>query len=142
MSNALLDCATHTRPTTTRHGALERLFTLMFEGFVYNQIWEDPNVDLDALALQLHHRLITIASGGCNVLNYLVANPRAIIAIDLNRNHVTLTKLKLAALENLPDYESFFRFFGVVKDKLNHEAFDDILSARLDEETQKYWESA
>jgi S-adenosylmethionine-diacylglycerol 3-amino-3-carboxypropyl transferase len=27
------------------------LFTLMFKGFVYNQIWEDPAVDLDALKL-------------------------------------------------------------------------------------------
>ena len=47
----------------------------MFQGFVYNQIWEDPDVDLEALELKPHHRLITIASGGCNVLNYLAADP-------------------------------------------------------------------
>ena len=56
-------------------GALERLFTLMFQGFVYNQIWEDPSVDLEALELQPHHRLLTIACGGCNILNYLAAAP-------------------------------------------------------------------
>ena len=84
----------------------------MFKGFVYNQIWEDPDVDLEALELQPHHRLITIASGGCNVLNYLAADPAKIIAVDLNPNHVALTRLKLAALANLPSYEDFFRFFG------------------------------
>lgn len=119
---------------------LERLFTLLFKGFVYNQIWEDPVVDLDALALKGHHRLITIASGGCNVLNYLVAGPERIIAIDLNPNHVALTRLKLQALAHLPDYESFFRFFGSAKDKANRHAFDSFLAQRLDPETRRYWE--
>ncbi len=104
MTNPLLEKAAHQKPAGTRRGALERLFTLMFQGFVYNQIWEDPVVDLAALALKPEHRLITIASGGCNVLNYLAANPAKIIAVDLNPNHIALTKLKLAALENLPNY--------------------------------------
>src|SRR5579862_9713918 len=106
MANLLLERAAHQRPATTGRGALERLFTLMFQGFVYNQIWEDPSVDLDALKLQPHHRIVTIASGGCNVLNYLTAQPAKIIALDLNPHHVALTRLKLAALEHLPDHES------------------------------------
>jgi S-adenosylmethionine-diacylglycerol 3-amino-3-carboxypropyl transferase len=140
MANELLERAAHTKPATTKRGALERLFTLMFKGFVYNQIWEDPDVDLEALELQPHHRLITIPSGGCNVLNYLAAAPARIIAVDLNPNHVALTSLKIAALANLPTYESFFRFFGVAKDKANREAFDQYLSPRLDAETREYWE--
>ncbi len=140
MSNLLLERAAHTRPATTKRGALERLFTLMFKGFVYNQIWEDPDVDLEALALKPHHTLITIASGGCNVLNYLAADPERIIAVDLNPNHVALTRLKLAALANLPTYEDFFRFFGVANDKANSKAFDDFLSSRLDPVTRDYWE--
>ncbi len=140
MSNVLLDRAAHTKPATTKRGALERLFTLMFKGFVYNQIWEDPDVDLEALALKPHHRLITIASGGCNVLNYLAADPERIIAVDLNPNHVALTRLKLAALANLPSYEDFFRFFGIANDKANSKAFDDFLSSRLDPATRGYWE--
>src|SRR5215471_14370207 len=99
MANELLEKAAHQKPATTKRGALERLFTLMFQGFVYNQIWEDPVVDLAALDLKPEHRLITIASGGCNVLNYLAANPAQIVAVDLNPIHIALTKLKLAALE-------------------------------------------
>ena len=140
MANLLLERAAHQRPATTRRGALERLFTLMFQGFVYNQIWEDPDVDLDALELQPHHRMITIASGGCNVLNYLAADPAQIVAIDLNANHIALTQLKLAALKNLPSYEEFFRFFGHANDKANREAYDNFLSERLDATTRRYWE--
>ncbi|HWA29764.1 MAG TPA: DUF3419 family protein [Rhizomicrobium sp.] len=140
MANLLLEQAAHTRPARTRRGALERLFTLMFKGFVYNQIWEDPAVDMAALELKPHHTIITIASGGCNVLNYLAADPARIIAIDLNPNHVALTRLKLAALRDLPTYEDFFRFFGEANDIANREMFDKVLSERLDAETRKHWD--
>jgi S-adenosylmethionine-diacylglycerol 3-amino-3-carboxypropyl transferase len=139
MGNVLLERAAHQRPVTTKRGALERLFTLMFQGFVYNQIWEDPVVDLEALDLKPHHRLITIASGGCNVLNYLTAGPARIIAVDLNPNHVALTRLKLQSLQHL-DYEDFFRFFGIAKDKGNRRLFDNFLASKLDPETRHYWE--
>src|SRR5438270_11491487 len=135
MGNVLLKRAAHQRPIATRRGALERLFTLMFDGLVYNQIWEDPVVDLEALQLQSHHRLITIASGGCNVLNYLTAGPERIIAVDLNPNHIALTRVKLQALEHLADHDSFFRFFGLAKDKANRRIFDSFLAQRRDRET-------
>jgi len=140
MANVLLERAAHTRPASTRRGALERLFTLMFKGFVYNQIWEDPDVDMEALELRPHHRMITIASAGCNILNYLVADPARIIAVDLNSNHVALTRLKLAALRDLPTYDDFFRFFGEANDKANSRAYDNFLSERLDPVTRRYWE--
>ena len=124
MANLLLERAAHQAGAATPRGMLERLFTLMFQGFVYNQIWEDPSVDLDALKLQPHHKIVTIASGGCNVLNYLTAAPAQVIALDLNPHHVALTRLKLAALEHLPDHKSFFRFFGDASDPRNLAAFD------------------
>jgi len=141
MGNVLLKRAAHQRPATTTRGAMERLFTLMFSGFVYNQIWEDPDVDLDALKVGAGHRLITIASGGCNVLNYLTAGPERIIAVDLNPNHVALTRLKLQALTHLPDYDAFFRFFGSAKDDSNRSIFDNFLAQRLDPDTRRYWET-
>ncbi len=139
MTNVLLERAAHTRPANTKRGALERLFTLMFKGFVYNQIWEDPDIDMEALALKPHHRMITIASAGCNILNYLAADPERIIAVDLNSNHVALTRLKLAALRDLPTFDDFFRFFGEANDKANSKAYDDFLSERLDPVTRRYW---
>ncbi|MGH6870624.1 MAG: DUF3419 family protein [Rhizomicrobium sp.] len=139
MTNLLLEQAAHTQPAATKRGALERLFTLMFKGFVYNQIWEDPDVDLEALVLEPHHSIVTIASGGCNILNYLAADPAKIVAVDLNTNHVALSRLKLAAIANLPSYEQFFRFFGSANDKANRALFDAQLSRHLDAETRRYW---
>ena len=81
----------------SREGLLERLFERLFRGLVYTQIWEDPEVDLEALALRPDCHVVTIASGGCNVLSYLTADPARITAVDLNRAHVALNRLKLVA---------------------------------------------
>ena len=111
-NTARLRKAVHHHKLASKRGMLERMFTLWFRGFVYNQIWEDPRVDAEALRLGPESSLLTISSGGCNVLNYLVHQPKRIVAVDLNANHMSLTRLKLAALEHLPDYESFYKFFG------------------------------
>jgi S-adenosylmethionine-diacylglycerol 3-amino-3-carboxypropyl transferase len=140
MSNRLLKEAVHNSALGTRAGLLERLFTLWFARLVYNQIWEDPRVDLAALEIGPKSRVVTIASGGCNLLNYLVANPEQVIAVDLNPAHVALARLKLAALAHLPDYESFFRFFGAANEPENKDAYWRSISPHLDPETRAYWE--
>jgi S-adenosylmethionine-diacylglycerol 3-amino-3-carboxypropyl transferase len=139
MTNLLLERAAVSRPLASGRGLLERLFTLMFQGFVYNQIWEDPAVDLEALALAPQHHLVTIASGGCNILNYLAASPARISAVDLNPNHVALARLKLAALKHLPGHAEFFRFFGEANDRVNAGLFDRHLASNLDARTLAYW---
>ncbi|MFW5834214.1 MAG: DUF3419 family protein, partial [Pseudomonadota bacterium] len=112
MPNTLLRDAALTRPPRRRDRLAERLFTWSFDGFVYNQIWEDPVVDMAAMAPLEGKRILTIASAGCNLLNYLDGDPSGITAVDLNPNHAALARLKLAGLRHLPDHESFFRFFG------------------------------
>jgi S-adenosylmethionine-diacylglycerol 3-amino-3-carboxypropyl transferase len=118
------------------------MFTLWFKGFVYNQIWEDPRVDAEALGLGPDSSLLTISSGGCNVLNYLVHRPRRIVAVDLNANHMALLRLKLAALEHLPDYESFYKFFGYGRHDDNLVNYRRHLRDHLDPETRAFWESS
>ena len=141
MGNKLLKDAAVNHGLTTKRGVMERLFTLMFQGFVYNQIWEDPVVDMAAMRIQPSSRIITIASGGCNVVNYLAANPARVIAVDLNPNHIALTRLKLAALSYLPTYEDFFQFFGHANTKDNRAKYDTFLVDRLDDTSRKYWEN-
>jgi S-adenosylmethionine-diacylglycerol 3-amino-3-carboxypropyl transferase len=121
-------------------GMLERLFAFAFRGLVYPQIWEDPVVDLAAMEIEPHHHIVTIASGGCNVLSYLSENPAKITAVDLNRAHVALTKLKLVGLQNLPNWDSFYRFFGDADEAQNIRDYQHYLKAALDDTTRKYWE--
>lgn len=132
--------AVHRHSAASSSGMLERLFTFAFKGLVYPQIWEDPEVDLEALAINPDSRVVTIASGGCNVLSYLSADPASVSAVDLNRTHVSLTKLKLAALTALPNYQAFHRFFGRADDKANVGVYDIHLRDALDSSTRAYWE--
>ena len=92
-------------------GLRERLFTLAFSNLVYAADLGRPAVDLEALALDGRSRIVTIASGGCNVLSYLTAGPEHITAVDINAAHVALNRLKIAAALHLPDYRALLPFF-------------------------------
>lgn len=118
---------------------LDDLFAFLFRGLVYAQIWEDPVLDAEAMELTSGHRVVTIASGGCNALSYLLHDPAEVVAIDLNRAHVALGRLKCAAIRYLPEYESFFRLFGDGADPRNITVFDHHLRDRLDPETRGWW---
>ena len=137
----LLGDAVHRSKAVSASGLLERLFTLAFNGLVYPQIWEDPVVDMKAMEIEPHHHVVTIASGGCNALSYLTADPAKITAVDLSHAHVALVRLKLAGLRHLPGWQSFYRFFGEADDRQNLADYRRFLRPVLDVETRKYWES-
>ena len=124
----------------SREGLLERLFERLFRGLVYTQIWEDPEVDLEALALQPDSHIVAIASGGCNVLSYLTGDPARITAVDLSSAHVALNRLKLVAANRLPSWEVFYRFFGAADDEANVAAYDRLIAPHLDSQSRVYWE--
>lgn len=136
-----LKAAVHRSKPLSRAGVLERLFTIAFRGLVYPQIWEDPVVDIEALDIAPGDRIITIASGGCNALSYLTADPAEIVAVDLNGAHVALGRLKLTALQHLPNYEAFLRFFGSADSRANVQAYDTLLRHRLDPVSRAYWDA-
>ncbi len=124
----------------SKQGLLERAFAFAFRGLVYAQIWEDPLIDMEALAITPDSRVVTIASGGCNVLSYLTANPASITAVDLNTAHVALNRLKLTAAARLPDHASFRRFFGEADTALNIAAYESSVRPHLDDTSRRYWE--
>jgi len=119
----------------------DKIFAMWFDRLVYTQIWEDPIVDMKALEIQATDHMLTIASGGCNALSYLMANPAKISVVDLNHAHIALNHLKIAALKTLEYHEDFFRFFGVAKSTSNVRIYNAIISPQLDQESRDYWES-
>jgi S-adenosylmethionine-diacylglycerol 3-amino-3-carboxypropyl transferase len=141
LSKTQLRRAVHRNKAASAAGMLERCFTFAFKSLVYPQIWEDPAVDMAALALRPDSRIVTIASGGCKLLAYLTADPAQITAVDLNRAHIALTKIKVAAAQHLPNYDSFYRFFGEADQKANLHAYKRFLRARLDRDALAYWEA-
>lgn len=139
-ASRVIDAAVISHEGISRKGLLERAFAFAFRGLVYAQIWEDPVVDMEALAITPDCHVVTIASGGCNVLSYLTANPRQISAVDLNTAHVALNRLKFAAARHLPDYEHLRRFFGDADSPANIEAYRRHIRPHLDETSRRYWE--
>lgn len=135
-----LDGAVRRNPTFSRKGFSERLFAHLFDGLVYPQIWEDPDVDMQALDIGPGHRIVTIASGGCNALSYLLADPARVEAVDLNHAHVAFNHLKLAALASLPDYDAFYRFYGSADTSENIDAYQRLVRPYLDAGSRAYWE--
>lgn len=120
---------------------LDKAFALAFRGLVYAQIWEDPLVDMEGLAIAPGMRVMSIASGSCNALSYLTADPDAVTAVDLNRAHIALSHLKIAAIRHLPSYERFCRFFAEADHKENAEVYRLHIAPHLDPVSRRYWES-
>jgi len=124
----------------TPSAAGEYLFARLFHKLVYAQIWEDPETDMEALEIEPGQSIVTIASGGCNALSYLLADPGRIEAVDLNPAHIAFNRLKLAAVENLPDYEAFHRFYVRADDPRNMQSYLNHIRPTLDEFTRCYWD--
>lgn len=140
LRNEKLNKAVRQNRLLSRAGLSERLFAHVFKGLVYPQIWEDPEVDMEALQIRAGHRIVTIASGGCNAMSYLTADPAKVEAVDLNTAHVAFNRLKLAAVANLPSYDAFYRFYGTADDKANLAAYERFIQPHLDTTSRAYWE--
>lgn len=135
-----LTTAVHRSKPLSKAGMLERMFTLAFSGLVYPQIWEDPVVDMAALALKSDDHVVAIASGSCNILSYLTQDPARISAIDLNGAHIALGRLKLAALARIASHQDFLRFFGQAESPANIALYDREIAPHLDPVSRAYWE--
>ena len=86
----------------------DRLFDAFYtRALVYNTCWEDPAVDHQALALAPTDDVMVIASAGCNALDYALAAPASVHAVDMNPRQIALLELKIAAIRTL-DFEETF----------------------------------
>jgi len=136
----VIDTAVINHEGLSKEGLLERAFAFAFRGLVYAQIWEDPVVDMEALAITPDCHIATIASGGCNVLSYLTADPARITAVDLNTAHIALNRLKQVAARELPGYAHFRRFFADANSAENIRAYKAYIRPHLDETSRRHWE--
>src|SRR5215470_2224515 len=117
---------------------LDGLYAFWLRRLVYTQIWEDPEADLAALRLPVGSTIVTIASGGCNALSYLMAQPAQVYAVDANQAHLSLLKLKLAGIRVFSNYSEFWQFFGEAALRSNARLYRDRLRPMLDPEARAY----
>jgi S-adenosylmethionine-diacylglycerol 3-amino-3-carboxypropyl transferase len=117
--------------------AHDTLFERLHGGnLVYNTCWEDPRVDHELLELRRDSRVVMITSAGCNALDYLLADPASIDAVDVNPRQNALLQLKVALIRESPHAE-LFQVFG----NGHHADFEGLVrSLQLPGYAASYWQ--
>ena len=104
---------------------------------VYNQCWEDPALDREALRLEENDRVLVITSAGCNALDYALAGAR-VLAVDVNPRQNHLLELKCAGIRAL-DFSEFFELFGRGGSPRARELYAE-LRPRLPAPSRSFWD--
>ncbi|MAG47166.1 hypothetical protein CL617_01050 [archaeon] len=107
-------------------------------GINYSMCWEDPEVLNRALDISNKDDVLSIVSGGENLFAILLNNPRNLIGIDINKEQIYITKLKIAAIKTL-NFEEFIQFLGFNTCE-NRLSLLDKIKVNLTKEEIDYWE--
>lgn len=107
------------------------------ERVMYAQNWEDPRLELAALAIRPEDDVIAIGGAGCTALSLLAQGPRRLHAVDLSLAQIHLLRLKLAAVMQLPaGHASGFLGGLPASDRI---ATFKSLSEELPAQTARFW---
>jgi S-adenosylmethionine-diacylglycerol 3-amino-3-carboxypropyl transferase len=118
----------------------QKVFDAIYSrSLVYNTCWEDPAVDRRALALGADDSVLVITSAGCNALDYALAGPRRVHAVDANPRQNALLELKLAGIRRL-SFSDFFAVFGRGAHPYFRELYRDALRQDLSPFASSYWD--
>jgi S-adenosylmethionine-diacylglycerol 3-amino-3-carboxypropyl transferase len=107
-------------PSMSSHDAAGRLqrvadraFAATFRHlFAFSLLYEDSEVDNRVLGLDSRSRVLAVSGAGCGVAGLLAAHPARIDAIDINRHHLALAALKVAAARRLRSHAEFYELLG------------------------------
>jgi S-adenosylmethionine-diacylglycerol 3-amino-3-carboxypropyl transferase len=106
---------------------------------IYTANWEDPESDRLALRIQPGETLMTVTSGGCNTLGFLIHDPAVIHTVDINPSQAFQLELKMAGMNNL-DYGEFTGFLGLAPCRDRLEIYAS-LRDHLSHEAARFWDS-
>jgi len=117
-----------------------RIFTTVHgNNLVYNTCWEDPRLDREALQFGPDNNVLVITSAGCNALDYALAGPNQVNAVDMNPRQNALLDLKMSGIRNL-DFEDFFAMFGEGRLPGVKEVYQQKLRAQLPAWSADFWD--
>jgi S-adenosylmethionine-diacylglycerol 3-amino-3-carboxypropyl transferase len=105
----------------------------------YYTCWEDFLLIQKALQINHNDVIFSITSGGCNILNFLVYNPKRILAVDYNPYQNYLLELKIEAIKNF-SYQQFLQFTGVTPSKERELLYGRIRN-NLSKDARTIWDS-
>ncbi len=110
----------------------------VFNDILYSNCWEDPQIDREAFSINSDDVVFSITSGGCNVLTFLLDNPRKVIALDYNPYQNYLLELKISAFKYL-NYDTMLELLGVSESNRRIKLFNNF-KLNMSEGAQNYWE--
>jgi S-adenosylmethionine-diacylglycerol 3-amino-3-carboxypropyl transferase len=105
---------------------------------VYNTCWEDPRCDRALLGLDAQSQVVMISSAGCNALDYLLDDPKAVHCIDMNPRQNALLDLKLSLFKNV-SHRELYDFFGNGMSDQANDILNDALLQDLESYAVGYW---
>lgn len=82
--------------------------------------------------------VLTIASAGCNVLDYIIEGA-AVTAVDFNLCQIALTELKKVAIIHL-EFDAFFEIFSKSNMALLREVYQPKLRQHLSKPSAEFWD--
>jgi S-adenosylmethionine-diacylglycerol 3-amino-3-carboxypropyl transferase len=117
-----------------------RIFTTVHgNNLVYNTCWEDPRLDRVALDLGPDDNILVITSAGCNSLDYALAEPNHVYAVDMNPRQNALLDLKMSGIRNL-EFDDFFKMFGEGRLPGVQNIYEQKLRQSLPAWSQSFWD--
>lgn len=123
----------------TKIGLPKQKKSKVFEDILYANCWEDPQIDRTAFAIKSDDVVFSITSGGCNVLTFLLDDPRKVIALDINPYQNYLLELKMAAISKL-SYDELLEFTGV-RDSGRRQSLYTRIQESLSPPAREYWDN-
>lgn len=111
-----------------------------FQRIRYASVWEDADVLCHALGPRAYRgRLLSIASGGDNVLALLTLDPQEVVAVDLSAAQLACLQLRMAAFRRLRRAE-LHAFLGVLPSPYRLATYTG-LRPDLPEPARAFWDA-
>ena len=105
---------------------------------VFTHNWEDPEIDAQALRIKSNDVVQAITSGGCNVLGFLLFDPKEIYSVDINPAQSYLLELKIAAIKSF-EFKDFIAFAGLTPSENRMKLYQN-LKPLLTKEAAAFWD--
>ena len=115
------------------------MFALVGKTYLYNMSWEDPAIDHRVMNLDESDHVITIASAGDNVLDYLIEGSE-VTAVDFNICQIALTEIKIACISKL-SFDEFFAVFAKNDCDLLRSRYQSEIRPLLRPDVQQMWDA-
>ncbi len=109
------------------------------KSLVYNTCWEDPRCDRQLLELDQDSEVVMITSAGCNAMDYLLDQPKAIFCVDVNPRQNALLEFKKAIFQKA-SFQDLWITFGLGAREDAREFYEDALRPALTGFTRTYWD--